>query len=460
MALDTIEVLIKKTGENFTVPVSPETTIEYIIKYVCEQSVMKSQIDYQHYYIILMNTQEMLDNDKTLKETPIFTVQYPVFQLRMKSNIREQILDAAIKNSKLNQFDEKDQPVDLNSTASSSDVNNSNQSISGKYKVNSYLQIRTYLIILEDTSVEPKLEENVNWRKVHSLSSTSNIQPNLTEKLADTYQHVTSKIFTVGTTITDDPKIHQNISKNYKEINIVLCGSARVGKSTLINAICQQNLALTSAGLDHCTSCMSRYTLQGLVEMDSEIIHYRYNFWDTPGFENWSKNKIRKELGSILEKPKSEILCLIYCASPGSYANLQQLRWILDECMGKQIFCALVCTNKWAGQRSQREAIMNDFQELLECYNDKTREENGVIYYGNMGLCTSVNSQQYVDEDSGKSVEESGVNELIFGIMESLDDDKILQWCMVVFENKSFWSSLSNLPKQLKSFWKRLVGRA
>ncbi|CAF4313597.1 unnamed protein product, partial [Adineta steineri] len=41
-----------------------------------------------------------------------------------------------------------------------------------------------------------------------------------------------------------------------------------------------------------------------------------------------------------------------------------------------------------------------------------------------------VNSWTIDDKETGTVYEQSGVNELILGIMQSLDDKKVAQWCM------------------------------
>ena len=134
-------------------------------------------------------------------------------------------------------------------------------------------------------------------------------------------------------------------------------------KSTLINAICDHSFAKTSPGLDSCTKEISRYVLKSKCRVDDELIAYTYNFWDTPGFESWNECDIRTNVNRIVEKPKSDPLCMIYCACPGSFANTTQLRWLLDVCIReKHIFCALVVTNKWAGQKEQRMAILETLQ--------------------------------------------------------------------------------------------------
>ncbi|CAF0832441.1 unnamed protein product [Adineta steineri] len=401
----TIKVFFIQYGETIDVSVSSASTIEDVIKYVCQKSVRSMDIDYKNYYLFSKKNDDPFDNDKTLNETNILTIDDPDLQLKMKTGIREQIImlaqikvmenqDKIRVNPQTQADDIQCENIDSNNAESlldGSEAANSNELMTNDEKAKN-------LNRSEHTPISKSLETkkssaspgfrtlSLPARDVPSKDAANVLQK---EDLADNYQQFQKKIQEIGEKITRDPVLRQKIAEKFNEINIVLCGSPRVGKSTLINAICQQELARTHAGLHACTNIISPFYLKGNTTVGDENINYRYNIWDTPGFENWDQAAIRTCFERIKEKPKSDILCMIYCASPGSFANLRQLEWLLEECKKQHIFCALVCTNKWSGFKDQREAVMKDFQDTLVKYHPKTREENGIIYFGNMGLCTS-----------------------------------------------------------------------
>ncbi len=75
-------------------------------------------------------------------------------------------------------------------------------------------------------------------------------------------------------------------------------------------------------------------------------------------------------------------------------------------------------------------------------YKSESHEENGIVYYGKIGLITMVNSIPYSNKRSGIYNPKSGVNSLIYGIMKSLNEDQLLGWCYTLMGNDGFWSQM------------------
>jgi len=231
-----------------------------------------------------------------------------------------------------------------------------------------------------------------------------------------------------------------------KEFSIVVCGSARVGKSTLVNALCGKQVARTSNSLSSDTDKIEKYVIQRnnnmLIADAASSIEYSITIYDTPGIESWTEDHVRSYFSKIMKESKP--LCMIYCASPGSFAQLKQLQWIVDTCIQSNIFCALVCTNKYSGGSERRRQVLKDFDSLLTRYHGMTRDEDHIKYYGDVALCTAVNSIVYEDKDMGVRKEVEGINELIFGILISLKEDQIVEWCYTVIDNESFWTTMGS----------------
>ncbi|CAF4945508.1 unnamed protein product [Rotaria sp. Silwood1] len=139
---------------------------------------------------------------------------------------------------------------------------------------------------------------------------------------------------------------------------------------------------------------------------------------------------------------ESTPLCMIYCASPDSFARLDQLQWLIDTCIQSNIFCALVCTNKYSKGNQQRAHELNDFHSFLSRYHSMTRNETNIKYYENVALYTSVNSIIYENIGLGVRKVVEDINELIFAIITSLKDDKLVAWCYTIAENQSFLSMM------------------
>ena len=184
----------------------------------------------------------------------------------------------------------------------------------------------------------------------------------------------------------------------------------------------------TTIGLDSCTQKTTSYQLGNIF------------FWDTPGIQQWSDLDINSYLNSSARCQTP--LCMFYCASPGSFAKLKQLDILLDECIRqRQIFCVLVVTNMFA--HINRHAILDEFKTLLSRYIDRKeqiREKHGVWFYGNVGLCTMVNSQEFIDEDTNQRKSPQGINELVLGLIESFSETHQLSaWLRTIEQNQQFW---------------------
>ena len=231
---------------------------------------------------------------------------------------------------------------------------------------------------------------------------------------------------------------------------IILIGSPRVGKSQLINALCDgQQLAKTSNSLNSCTQKVTEYTLKSGSNDLPDNKRFEIKLFDTPGIESWNNNEGVTTMIKFIEE--NNPLCVIYCASPGSFARIEQLNEVLKYCKEKDIFCALVCTNMWAG--NARSAVMKDFEENLTTFGEKvekfsdqshTSMKHKVTFFGKGALCTMVNSIEYYDpEFSEERKPVQGIDELIHGIMESLESEKLLGWCYVVLNRRSYWEKLT-----------------
>ncbi|CAF1231053.1 unnamed protein product [Adineta steineri] len=228
------------------------------------------------------------------------------------------------------------------------------------------------------------------------------------------------------------------MSHTVSESNILLCGSSRVGKSTLINAICQENLSKSNQSLNSNTKAIEEYSFESSFNDSIQ----KTIFWDTPGIESWNEDDIHNYISPLIEQIHP--ICMIYCASPGSFALLNHLAWIINECHKKNIFCALVCTNMWSGRN--RQIVVDELCRVLNNVHPqiKSTKEDGIIYYDNVALITMVNSIEYIDEDFNVNKPQSGIDELIFGIGKCLQRDFMFAWLRTVSHNKSFWKNMSS----------------
>ncbi|CAF1139006.1 unnamed protein product [Rotaria magnacalcarata] len=238
--------------------------------------------------------------------------------------------------------------------------------------------------------------------------------------------------------------------KEKLQFNIILIGSPRVGKSQLINAICNgENKAATSSSLNSCTKEIACYVLKDDQQKTPGIKPFQINFYDTPGIESWTDQGGEMTMLKFIEEKQP--VCVIYCAAPGTFADLSQVRPVLKFCQQKNIFWAFVCTNMWSS--TARRVIVGEFEKELTIFGagiersfnlSHSRVPHIVTVFGNNALCTMVNSIEYYDpEYSSERKPVQGVDELIHCVMEALDDEKLLGWCSAVLHRRTYWEKFS-----------------
>ncbi|CAM4800553.1 unnamed protein product [Rotaria magnacalcarata] len=87
--------------------------------------------------------------------------------------------------------------------------------------------------------------------------------------------------------------------------------------------------------------------------------------WDAPGIEDWIKLDVAKHIQTLVDEKNP--ICLIYCTSPGSYANVEHIKIVIDQCSKLKVFIALVVTNMYASDEA--DDILENFKSLLAYHN-------------------------------------------------------------------------------------------
>ena len=119
-----LSITLKPTGEKFDVPCAIDTVIGYLIKYVCSNSEILSNSNYEHYYLAV-NNDDTLDNNRTVGEARLNQLDQNV---RLYVCLRTLILMNRISESRIKfwnavdrQCSQHEQKMKSNETA----INNS-----------------------------------------------------------------------------------------------------------------------------------------------------------------------------------------------------------------------------------------------------------------------------------------------------------------------------------------------
>ncbi|CAF3512221.1 unnamed protein product [Rotaria sp. Silwood2] len=236
----------------------------------------------------------------------------------------------------------------------------------------------------------------------------------------------------------------ESAKEKLQEFTLVVCGGPRTGKSTLINAILNKDLAKVRPGFAPVTMENTCYKLDGIFpeivdeqtgEKQQESQPFQISVWDTKGITTWNESIVK-----IIREHNP--MCVLLCSSPGSFAKDDFIKPLIQECVNLNVLVALVCTNRWNDSDIKRQRVMEEFHDLLKIFNTNIREEDGIRYYGDIGLIAMVNSVPYVNNRVGIYKPKSGVGTLLYGIMRSLSNEKLMGWCYTLMENEGFWTQM------------------
>ncbi|CAF0892990.1 unnamed protein product [Rotaria sordida] len=351
--------------------------------------------------------------------------------------------------------------LDEDDTSSSNSSNQHKSTFDRQHNVSNRMTSNFHEQLYKDVDRKQSESHNESSDEMNSYFERIKLPPNEELVNTSTTQTIQTKESAVSSLRGKTSQIQENLCKNYYptevnhireklQFNIILMGSPRVGKSQLINAICNgENKAETSPSLNSCTKEVTCYCLEDNQEQIPGVKPFQVNFYDTPGIESWENKGGETTMLKFIEE--KDPVCVIYCAAPGTFADLSQVRPVLKFCQKKHIFWVFVCTNMWSN--ASRKDVIRDFEkelaifgEGIEKFFDQSHSSipHKITVFDNNALCTMVNSIEYYDpEYSSERKPVQGIDELIYCIMEALDNEKLLGWCNAVLYRRSFWEKFN-----------------
>jgi hypothetical protein len=397
-----INIFVRRIGSQLTIPVTNETTIDELIAVACQRENLSPEERYQLVIndIHLRVDTRLLKNANTVADENLFhlgstdqiclsTKPSYVYMEQLASEQARAERIAALIRARTAANDGS--PHRTDARASESILSMTDE------------EIQSLTLQPTDTSVRPAVALDLDG---------------------------------VGSGIDAFPRglVQDYVHAALTEFNAMLVGAPGTGKRPLISAICGTRINRLPILPDAETDENTPYTIRHSYRTERRVTECAVNFWTTRGIENWSDANIRQYVDRI--KAKENLMCMIYCISPNGFADPEQIKYILAECVRARIFVALVVTNMYAGPATNE--ILEMLNQMLAEHSTVTQQDDDMTYYGHVGLCTKVNSEVFTTQN-GEEYPVKGVDELTLAITRSLSPEKAIGWGLLLIENGPFW---------------------
>lgn len=234
---------------------------------------------------------------------------------------------------------------------------------------------------------------------------------------------------------------------NKTDIDIVVIGRARIGKSTFLGAMINEDIGKPSA--EHGTLNLDCYVRTKTSKNTITTIRY----WDTKGLENWTTNEEALTLIHQLNTRGVKPFIVFYCASANGVINRTVVETIFQYFLGKKISMYYIITNHYSMNKKDREEQLNLARSVFRNVLSYSKLEVDFVEKGNKfvlevicgdykcGLA-SVNSIPFIDEDENIHHEKKNVEEVMLMVISKLNNEELGEFMLATLNNISFWNKL------------------
>jgi len=215
------------------------------------------------------------------------------------------------------------------------------------------------------------------------------------------------------------------------QIQFLVIGPTRVGKSTLIKAVTGMDI-LTSGSLDSCTKQMDYYDIGNI------------RIWDTPGFEKWGVNDIDSMWKKVFQVHDVLPVFCLFCVSKGAFANTETIKYMFDTYIQKyKIPICWTITNAGSCDDQSTISLMSDGKRILGPTEKVIREAIAwKLVNGYLVRVNSINSE-YTFMNQKLKIPSYGIPTLIKIITTNISKDAHTHLIQMYKDKQGYWGHLA-----------------